>query len=263
MVITAAGLAAIPRDTLEAARTDGATELQVFRRITVPLLAPVLTVVLVTQIIACLKIFDLVLSVAPGSSRRRRDVLAFAMWRRSFCGQNVFGLGSAISTFLLLLFIPFLSQRAPLPRGGEVDGGRRRGAPSGDRGERRRSSCAMIAKAPVHLVLSFIALLWLIPTAGLFITSLLTPADQAEGGWWNFLFTPSTWTLENYTNMFDNDSIAHALIVTAQVTRSALRSCRSSSPRWPRTRSRGSSSQAATGSSSPSSRCCSCRSRWR
>ncbi|MBA3348430.1 MAG: carbohydrate ABC transporter permease [Actinobacteria bacterium] len=64
----------------------------------------------------------------------------------------------------------------------------------------------------------FIALLWLIPTAGLFITSLLTPADQAEGGWWNFLFTPSAWTLENYTNMFDNDSIVDALIITAQVT---------------------------------------------
>jgi alpha-glucoside transport system permease protein len=108
MVIIAAGLAAIPRDTLEAARTDGATEFQVFRRITVPLLAPVLTVVLVTQIIACLKIFDLVLAIAPGSSRNDATLLAFEMWRRSFSGQNLYGLGSAISTFLLLLFIPFL-----------------------------------------------------------------------------------------------------------------------------------------------------------
>ena len=108
MVITAAGLSSIPRDTLEAARTDGATELQVFRRITVPLLAPVLTVVFVTQIIACLKIFDLVLAIAPGSSRNDATLLAFEMWRRSFSGQNLYGLGSAISTFLLLLFIPFL-----------------------------------------------------------------------------------------------------------------------------------------------------------
>jgi alpha-glucoside transport system permease protein len=108
MVITAAGLSSIPRDTLEAARTDGATELQVFRRITVPLLAPVLTVVFVTQIIACLKVFDLVLAIAPGSSRNDATLLAFEMWRRSFSGQNLYGLGSAISTFLLLLFIPFL-----------------------------------------------------------------------------------------------------------------------------------------------------------
>lgn len=108
MVIIGAGLAAIPRDVLEAARTDGASEWQVFRRVTVPLLAPVLTVVFVTQIIGVLKIFDLVLAIAPGSSQNDATTLAFEMWKRSFSGQNLFGLGSAISTFLLLLFIPFL-----------------------------------------------------------------------------------------------------------------------------------------------------------
>jgi alpha-glucoside transport system permease protein len=89
--------------------------------------------------------------------------------------------------------------------------------------EERRSAKLVraLAKTPIHLVLMLIALLWLIPTAGLFVTSLLTPSDQAEGGWWNFLFTPSAWTLENYTNMFDNDSIVDALIVTAQVTAGA------------------------------------------
>ena len=108
MVIIGAGLAAIPRDVLEAARTDGGTEWQVFRRVTVPLLAPVLTVVFVTQIIGVLKIFDLILAIAPGSSQDDASTLAFEMWKRSFSGQNLFGLGSAISTFLFLLFIPFL-----------------------------------------------------------------------------------------------------------------------------------------------------------
>jgi alpha-glucoside transport system permease protein len=75
-----------------------------------------------------------------------------------------------------------------------------------------------LGKAPIHLVLVFIAILWLIPTAGLFITSLLSPSDQAEGGWWNFLFEPSSWTFDNYRNMFDDDSIVDALILTAQVT---------------------------------------------
>jgi alpha-glucoside transport system permease protein len=75
-----------------------------------------------------------------------------------------------------------------------------------------------LGKAPVHLVLAVIAILWLIPTAGLFITSLLTPADQAEGGWWNFLFKPSSWTFENYSNMFDDQGIVDALVITAQVT---------------------------------------------
>jgi alpha-glucoside transport system permease protein len=74
------------------------------------------------------------------------------------------------------------------------------------------------ARAPVHFILALIGLMWLIPTLGLFITSLLAPADQAEGGWWNFLFQPSAWTLENYRDMFDNDSIVDALIITAQIT---------------------------------------------
>ena len=108
MVIIGAGLSAIPRDVLEAARTDGASELQVFRRVTVPLLGPVLTVVFVTQIIGVLKIFDLILAIAPGSSQDDAATLAFVMWQRSFSGQNLFGLGSAISTFLLILFLPFL-----------------------------------------------------------------------------------------------------------------------------------------------------------
>ena len=72
MVVIGAGLAAIPRDLLEAARTDGASEGQVFRRVTVPLLWPVLVVVFVTMLINVLKIFDIVLSVAPGSVRTRR-----------------------------------------------------------------------------------------------------------------------------------------------------------------------------------------------
>ena len=77
----AAGLAAIPRETLEAARVDGANEWQVFRRITVPLLRPVLVVVFVTLVINVLKIFDLVLVIAPGSSQRDANVIALEMWR--------------------------------------------------------------------------------------------------------------------------------------------------------------------------------------
>lgn len=108
MVVIAAGLSAMEREVLEAARTDGATERQVFWRITVPMLAPVLSVVFVTMIINVLKVFDIVLSVAPGSSQDDANVIALAMWRTSFGGVNDFGLGSAIATFLFVLVIPFL-----------------------------------------------------------------------------------------------------------------------------------------------------------
>ncbi len=109
MVVIAAGLAAIPRDTLEAARTDGATEWQVFRRVTVPLLAPVLSVVFITMLINVLKVFDIVLAVAPGSTQPNATVIALEMWRKSFGGVNDFGLGSAIAVFLFILVIPVLA----------------------------------------------------------------------------------------------------------------------------------------------------------
>ncbi len=108
MVVIAAGLAAVPRDVLEAARTDGGTEWQVFRRVTVPLLAPVLTVVFITMLINVLKVFDIVVAVAPGAVQDDANVLALAMWRTSFGGANDFGVGSAIAVFIFLLVVPIL-----------------------------------------------------------------------------------------------------------------------------------------------------------
>jgi alpha-glucoside transport system permease protein len=107
MVVIAAGLAAIPRDVLEAARTDGASEWQVFRRVTVPLLAPVLTVVFITMLINVLKVFDIVIALAPGSVADDATVLALSMWRTAFTA-NDFGIGSAIAVFIFLLVIPIL-----------------------------------------------------------------------------------------------------------------------------------------------------------
>ncbi len=108
MVVIAAGLAAMPRDVLEAARTDGATEWQVFRRVTVPLLAPVLSVVFITMIINVLKVFDIVIALAPESTQANANVIALAMWRTSFSGFD-FGTGSAIAVFLFLLVLPVLA----------------------------------------------------------------------------------------------------------------------------------------------------------
>ncbi|MEV8021483.1 ABC transporter permease subunit [Streptomyces sp. NPDC086554] len=106
MVLIGAGLASLPRDALEAARMDGASEWQVFRRITVPLLAPVLTVVFVTLVINVMKVFDLVYIIAPGPVQEDATVLATQMWLVSFGGGNNQGLGSALGMLLLLLVIP-------------------------------------------------------------------------------------------------------------------------------------------------------------
>ncbi len=106
MVLISAGLAALPRESLEAARVDGATEWQVFRRVTVPLVRPVLIVVLVTLIINVLKIFDLVYILAPDSSQSAATVVAVQMYKVSFGGGQDSGLGSALGVLLFLLVVP-------------------------------------------------------------------------------------------------------------------------------------------------------------
>jgi alpha-glucoside transport system permease protein len=109
MVVIGAGLASMPRDVLEAARTDGATEWQTFRRVTVPLLAPVLSVVFITMIINVLKVFDIVYALAPESEYAKANVIALAMYFAAFQGGGNFGVGSAIAVFLFLLVIPVLA----------------------------------------------------------------------------------------------------------------------------------------------------------
>src|SRR6202011_499303 len=106
MVVIGAGLTSLNRELLEAGRVDGATETQIFRRITMPLLAPVLVVVLVTMIINVLKIFDIILNMAPGSSQGDASTLALAMYNDGFTGDIHSGLSSALAVILFLLVIP-------------------------------------------------------------------------------------------------------------------------------------------------------------
>jgi ABC-type sugar transport system permease subunit len=106
MVLIGAGLASIPRDALEAARVDGASEWQVFRRVTAPLLSPVLAVVFVTLVINVLKVFDLVFVIPPTNTQDDATVLALEMWRVSFGGGRDQGLGSALGVLLFVLVLP-------------------------------------------------------------------------------------------------------------------------------------------------------------
>ena len=107
VVVIGAGLAALPRDVLEAARVDGANEWQTFRHVTLPLLAPVLGVVFVTMVINVLKIFDIVLVTAPGSSQDEANVIALEMYKTTFAGRQ-YGVGSAVAVLLLVLVIPVM-----------------------------------------------------------------------------------------------------------------------------------------------------------
>jgi alpha-glucoside transport system permease protein len=106
MIIIGAGLSSLNPEVLEAARTEGAKEWQVFRRITVPMLAPVLIVVFVTMVINVLKVFDIILNMAPGSSQASASTLALEMYNEGFSGGIHSGLSSAIAVILFLLVVP-------------------------------------------------------------------------------------------------------------------------------------------------------------
>lgn len=108
LTIIAAGLSAIPREVIEAARVDGASERQILRRVTLPLLAPMLVVVFVTLVLTVLKAFDLVFVIAPGSTRDDASVLALEIWRNSFGTGMRYGVGNALVVVLFLLVTPVM-----------------------------------------------------------------------------------------------------------------------------------------------------------
>lgn len=111
MVVISAGLSSIPRAAVESARIDGASEWQVLRLVTVPLMRPVLVVVVVTLVINVLKIFDLVMVLAPESVQPDANVIGLEMYHTSFTQLNT-GLGSALAVLLFALVLPGMAWRA-------------------------------------------------------------------------------------------------------------------------------------------------------
>jgi alpha-glucoside transport system permease protein len=105
MVILSAGIKGIPAEVMEAARVDGASEWQVFRRITLPILAPTIAVVATTLIIQALKVFDIVWVMTTGNYGT--DVVATLMYKEMFSYQD-FGRASAMAVILLLAIIPIM-----------------------------------------------------------------------------------------------------------------------------------------------------------
>jgi alpha-glucoside transport system permease protein len=106
MVILSGALKGISTELLEAARVDGANELQVFRSITFPLLLPTIAVVATTMVITSLKAFDIVYVMTNGAFDT--EVIANRMYKELFAfGQP--GRASATAILLLLLIIPVMA----------------------------------------------------------------------------------------------------------------------------------------------------------
>jgi len=106
MVVLSAALKGIPSELLEAARVDGATEIQVFFRIIIPMLMPTITVVFTTMVINALKVFDIVYVMTAGNFGT--EVIANRMYFEMYGGNREFGHASAIAVILMLSIVPIM-----------------------------------------------------------------------------------------------------------------------------------------------------------
>ena len=104
MVIYLAGMQSIDKSLYEAAEIDGANALQKFFRITLPLLAPSITINLVNSTIGALKIFDLPFIMTSGGPGHATESLAMMMYTYSF-GLDKMGYGTAISILLVVVIL--------------------------------------------------------------------------------------------------------------------------------------------------------------
>jgi alpha-glucoside transport system permease protein len=74
-----------------------------------------------------------------------------------------------------------------------------------------------LSTTPVYFVLVLLGLVWLVPTLGLMLTSLLSPENLLSEGWWQVFSKPSVATFSNYQAIFDNNTITSSLWTTAQI----------------------------------------------
>jgi alpha-glucoside transport system permease protein len=88
-------------------------------------------------------------------------------------------------------------------------------------GQQRESLPAKIgriaARGPLNILLAVVGVLWLVPTIGLFITSILPLSDLATSGWWQIFTHPSHATWSNYDALFHNSGLITALKTTAYI----------------------------------------------
>ena len=101
-IILLAGLQLIPGDVYEAARIDGATAWQSFRRMTLPLLRPALMVAVIFRTLQAFLVFDIIYIMTGGGPGTTTETLSYLNWQAFLVNTN-FGYGGAISISLVVI----------------------------------------------------------------------------------------------------------------------------------------------------------------
>jgi multiple sugar transport system permease protein len=108
MILLLAGLQALSKEILEAAKVDGASPWQSFWRITFPLMLPVSVTAIVIRIIFKLKLADIVINVTAGGPGGATDTVSSFIYREYRDRSNV-GYGTALAEFYLIVIIVFIT----------------------------------------------------------------------------------------------------------------------------------------------------------
>lgn len=106
IIILLAGLQGIPESFYEAARVDGASRLQTFWHITVPLLRPTIIFVLITGFIGAFQVFDQMFTLTEGGPQNATRTIVYLLWEQTFRFQRA-GYGSAVSFVLFFVIVAF------------------------------------------------------------------------------------------------------------------------------------------------------------
>jgi len=104
MLVFLAGLKSLPREPFEAAIVDGASKIQVFIRVTLPLLRPYIFLLLLLRLVHGLKVFDKIFVISGGGPNRASESLNIMIYDQAFGATN-FGYASALGSLLLLIIL--------------------------------------------------------------------------------------------------------------------------------------------------------------
>ena len=172
----------------EAARIDGATEWQAFRRVAFPSSSSTVMVVWTTVVITVWKMFDIVFVMTGG--REGTQVVAQTMVREFFTNHNN-GIGATLAVVLFIAVVPISCSIQTVPgRGGDaMTTATEILPPSIAPCEHRHAGL----RAPIYLVIGVIALLWTIPAFGLLVSSFRESRSIRAAGWWNLFSTDGGW----------------------------------------------------------------------
>ena len=103
LIIMLSGLASLDKTPYEAAKVDGASTLQTFYYITLPMLAPVLTVAVLIRMIAAIKTYDLIYILTRGGPGFKTETMSYTVYKMAFRKLSVSD--AAAQSFILLIII--------------------------------------------------------------------------------------------------------------------------------------------------------------